>query len=59
MIELTPERNVLGVTKLREVAAFGNASDPIDAKVAAKSLTAPVGTNEAVYRLNITGHGAT
>ena len=59
MIEGTPERNVLGVTKLWAGSwAFGNSSSPIDDKVAAKTLTAPVGTNEAVYRLNITGHGS-
>jgi hypothetical protein len=59
MIEGTPERDVLGVTKLWAGSwAFGNASNPIDAKVAAKTLTAPVGTKEAVYRLNITGHGS-
>ena len=58
MIEGTPERDVLGLTKLWAGSwAFGNASNPIDNKVSAKTLTAPVGTKEAVYRLNITGHG--
>jgi len=59
MIEGTPERDVLGVQKLWAGSwAFGNASNPIDSKVSAKSLVAPTGTNAAVYRLNITGHGS-
>jgi hypothetical protein len=59
MIEGTPERNVLGVTKMWAGSyAYGNASSPIDAKVSAKTITAPTGTQSAIYRFNVTGHGS-
>lgn len=59
MIEGIPEREVKGVKKLWDASmAFGDAANPIDSKVAAVSLTAPAGTQAAIYRLNITGHGS-
>lgn len=59
MIEGTPDRNVLGFKRTWDGSfAYGDVSTPIDAKVAATSFTAPAGTQSAVYRMNITGHGA-
>jgi hypothetical protein len=59
LIEGTPERDVLGVRKMWAGSwAFGNASSPIDNKVSAQTVTAPVGTQAATYRFNITGHGS-
>ncbi len=59
MIEGTPERDVIGIKSMWDGSfAFGAAANPIDAKVAAKTLTAPAGTSAATYRLNITGHGS-
>lgn len=59
LIEGTPERTVLDQKTLWSGSwAYGNASNPINDKVAAKTLTAPTGTQAAVCRVNITGHGA-
>jgi hypothetical protein len=59
MIEGTPERDVKGVkTMWNSSFTYGSASDPIDGRVAAQSLTAPAGTEAATYRMNITGHGS-
>lgn len=58
-IEGTPARNVLGIQRLwHGYFAFGNASDPIENHVPQLSETAPANTNDAVMKLNITGHGS-
>ncbi len=58
-IEGTPARNVLGIQRLwHGYFAFGSASDPIENHVPQLSETAPANTNDAVMKLNITGHGS-
>ncbi len=58
-IEGTPERNVLGVSKLWGGSYnYGNPSSPIDNNVTAVTRTAPAGTQAAELKLLITGHGS-
>lgn len=58
-IEGTPERNVVGMSKLwRGSWNYGKASDPIDNYVTMQSLTAPSGTQSAEMKFTITGHGS-
>lgn len=58
LIEGTPERTVIGVKSMWNGSfQYGDPADPIDTKFAAQSLTAPTGTQNALYRVNITGHG--
>jgi hypothetical protein len=58
-IEGTPERNVLGITKLWGGGfTYGKASDPIDSHIKAVTRTAPAGTQNTELKLLITGHGS-
>ncbi len=58
-VEGTPERNVLGVTKLWGGSfAYGNAANPIDNNVTAVTRTAPLGTQSTEMKVLITGHGS-
>jgi hypothetical protein len=58
-VEGTPERNVLGITKLWNGGyTYGKASDPIDNHVTQKNLVAPATTQAAELKFNITGHGS-
>lgn len=58
-IEGTPERDVKSIAKLwRTSKNYGDAANPIDNFITAKSLTAPAGTQYAEMKVTITGHGA-
>ena len=58
-IEGTPERNVLGVDPLWLGAFnYGNAADPINNHVPAKTRTAPANTQTSELKFTVTGHGA-
>lgn len=58
-IEGTPERNVLGISRLwHGDFAYGKASDPIESRVAGINKTAPANTQTAELKFNITGHGS-
>jgi hypothetical protein len=58
-IEGTPSRNVLGFERLWHGAYnFGDATDPIDNNITAKTITVPLSTQSTEMKLNITGHGA-
>lgn len=58
-IEGTPERDVKGIDSFwRTSKNYGDAANPIDNFITAKSLTAPAGTQAAEMKVTITGHGA-
>jgi len=58
MIEGTPPRNVVGISKLWHGGfAYGNAADPIETKVAMKSELFPATAVSAETKVIITGHG--
>jgi hypothetical protein len=57
-IEGTPPRDVIKIDPLWQGGySYGNASDPIEAKIAAKDLTMPANAQFAEMKVNITGHG--
>jgi hypothetical protein len=57
-IEGTPARPVTGIKTLWQGDyAYGNATNPIDTRIAAKSYTAPAGTVDNALKVTITGHG--
>lgn len=57
-IEGTPPRNVVGISNLWQGGfAYGNSTDPIEAKIAAKTLTMPATAQSAEMKVIITGHG--
>lgn len=57
-IEGTPPRDVVKIDALWQGGfAYGNAADPIETKIAAKSLTMPANAQTAEMKVNITGHG--
>lgn len=57
-VEGTPARNVLKVERLwHGDLEYGNASNPIENKMAAVSETAPANTQSAEMKFTVTGHG--
>ncbi len=57
-IEGTPPRNVVKISKLWHGGfAYGNAGDPIETKVAAKTEIFPANAVSAETKVIITGHG--
>lgn len=58
-IEGVPERNVTGISKLYDGGYdYGNAADNINNHFPALNQTAPAGTQSAVAKFIITGHGS-
>lgn len=58
-IEGTPDRNVVDIKKLWAGSFnYGNASNPINTHFPAASETAPAGTDNAVLKFTVTGHGS-
>lgn len=58
-IEGTPERNVVGISKIYQGSyQYGNANNPISNNVTLKSRTAPANTTSADFRFLVTGHGS-
>ncbi|RYD51693.1 MAG: T9SS type A sorting domain-containing protein [Sphingobacteriales bacterium] len=58
-IEGTPERTVLGVSKLWTASrTYGNSADPINNYLTPQTRTAPSGTQSAAMKVLITGHGS-
>src|SRR5688572_30108651 len=58
LIEGTPPRNVIKISRLwRGSVAYGDAT-AVEAKMNARTLTMPANAQAAVLKFNITGHGA-
>lgn len=57
-IEGTPDRNVTGIKQLYDFShSYGNASDPINNYFPTITDTAPSGTESAILKYIVTGHG--
>jgi len=58
-IEGTPERNVLGYSKLWNATyTYGDPANPIDSNLHPYSITPPAGGQSTEMKMAITGHGA-
>ncbi|HXC06677.1 MAG TPA: peptide-N-glycosidase F-related protein [Bacteroidia bacterium] len=58
-IEGTPERNVLGISKIWSGSFnYGNSADPIANHIPVQNLTAPANTQFSELKFKVTGHGS-